>query len=94
MSNSCTIPLAPVKGGCRAGESVRVTFDVIGDVDVAGEIDVTVVLPCFNEKDAVGLCVAEAIEAMRDGGCEERSSSSTIVRPMVLVMLLPRPALG
>jgi len=50
------------------GKSVRVTFDAIGDVDANGEIDVTVVLPCFNEKDAVGLCVAQAIEAMRKGG--------------------------
>jgi hypothetical protein len=45
-----------------------VTFEAIGDADADGEIDVTVVLPCLNEKDAVGLCVAQAIEAMRNGG--------------------------
>jgi glycosyltransferase involved in cell wall biosynthesis len=45
-----------------------VTFEAIGDADADGEIDVTVVLPCLNEKDAVGLCVAQAIEAMRNAG--------------------------
>lgn len=44
------------------------TFHAIGDVDATDAIDVTVVLPCLNEKDAVGLCVAQAIEAMRSGG--------------------------
>jgi glycosyltransferase involved in cell wall biosynthesis len=31
-------------------------------------LEVTVVLPCLNERDAVGLCVDEAISAMRDEG--------------------------
>ena len=30
-----------------------------------GAVEVTVVLPCLNERDAVGLCVAEAIQAMK-----------------------------
>jgi glycosyltransferase involved in cell wall biosynthesis len=37
---------------------------------VAGEaqgLEVTVVFPCLNERDAVGLCVKEALTAMRDG---------------------------
>jgi glycosyltransferase involved in cell wall biosynthesis len=33
-----------------------------------GEIDVTVVLPCLNERDAVGGCVTEALEAMNAAG--------------------------
>ena len=31
-------------------------------------IEVTVVLPCLNEKDAVGLCVKQAIEVMAEAG--------------------------
>jgi glycosyltransferase involved in cell wall biosynthesis len=45
-----------------------VVFDSLGDVDVACDLDVTVVFPCFNEKDAVGLCVAQAREAMETHG--------------------------
>jgi glycosyltransferase involved in cell wall biosynthesis len=45
-----------------------VTCESAGDVDATGQVDVTVVLPCLNERDAVGFCVAQAIEAMRTGG--------------------------
>jgi uncharacterized membrane protein len=34
----------------------------------AGAIEVTVVFPCLNEHEAVGLCVTQALEAMRGGG--------------------------
>jgi glycosyltransferase involved in cell wall biosynthesis len=33
-------------------------------------IDVTVVLPCLNERDAVGLCVSQAIDAMKQGAID------------------------
>ena len=33
-------------------------------------VDVTVVLPCLNERDAVGLCVAQAIDAMKKAGLD------------------------
>jgi hypothetical protein len=36
--------------------------------DSNGGVSVTVVLPCLNERDAVGLCVKQAIASMRDGG--------------------------
>ena len=32
------------------------------------EIVVSVVLPCLNEQDSVGLCVTESLEAMAAGG--------------------------
>jgi glycosyltransferase involved in cell wall biosynthesis len=44
-----------------------VTFESGCDDDATDAIDLTVVLPCLNEKHAVGLCVAQAIEAMRSG---------------------------
>src|SRR5205807_4210323 len=49
-------------------ESVRVAFESVAATDAIEQIDVTVVFPCLNEKDAVGLCVAQAIEAMSRGG--------------------------
>ena len=33
-------------------------------------VEVTVVLPCLNERDAVGLCVADAIHAMKGAGID------------------------
>jgi hypothetical protein len=35
-----------------------------------GAVDVTVVLPCLDERDAVGLCVTQAIDAMKKGGLD------------------------
>lgn len=34
----------------------------------ADELDVSIVLPCYNEEDSVGLCVTEAFEALRSAG--------------------------
>jgi glycosyltransferase involved in cell wall biosynthesis len=34
----------------------------------AADLDVSVVLPCFNERDSVGLCVAEARKALEAAG--------------------------
>jgi hypothetical protein len=31
-------------------------------------LDVSVVLPCFNERDSVGLCIPEALQALGDAG--------------------------
>jgi hypothetical protein len=39
------------------------------------------VLPCLNERDAVGLCVDQAIASMRASGIVAKCSSSTTDRP-------------
>ena len=44
-------------------------------------LQVTVVFPCLNEREAVGLCVEQALEAMRAGGIRARCSSWTMARP-------------
>jgi glycosyltransferase involved in cell wall biosynthesis len=40
----------------------------VGPEPLAGAVDVSVVIPCLNEANSLGICVAKAVEAFRTAG--------------------------
>lgn len=68
------------------------------DWEIATEtLEVTVVLPCLNEEESVGLCVAEALTAITragwngevvvvDNGCEDRSAELAVAAGARVIM--------
>jgi glycosyltransferase involved in cell wall biosynthesis len=62
MGNEMSLPLASVQGTTREAVTMR-TPDPEGQ-----DIVVSVVMPCLNEEQTIGLCVVKALEGIRKAG--------------------------
>jgi glycosyltransferase involved in cell wall biosynthesis len=62
MENEISLPLAPVQGTAREMVVTR------GPDPEGQDIVVSVVMPCLNEEETIGQCVAKALEGIRKTG--------------------------
>jgi glycosyltransferase involved in cell wall biosynthesis len=62
MENEMSLPLASVQGAARETVVTR------GPDPEGQEIVVSVVMPCLNEEQTIGLCVVKALEGIRKAG--------------------------
>src|SRR5260370_42486278 len=58
------------RGEVSAGETGKLKVDNAARIapDAQGGVDVSVVIPCLNEENSVGICVSKAMDAFRLAG--------------------------
>src|SRR6202040_339634 len=65
----CKLEVARMRGsGVTVERELRVENAARFASDAQGGVDVSVVIPCLNEANSIGICVSKAMEAFRSAG--------------------------
>ena len=72
MMSSRQIPIGDLRGSAAIGFDHDISaadfLEQDGPATVAQPVELSIVMPCLNEQETVGVCVRKAIATLRDAG--------------------------